>query len=137
MMTANNITRLLDNRKINYRAFELPRQKLDAEQTARLLNAPLSIIFKSIVIERVNPGKPILAVVPGDKEVNLKTLAKVVGEKKGAKSAWERAQDRVEELLSKYQPSPISDEIKEELREITTKAANQVGMKELPDLSFD
>ena len=57
--------------------------------------------------------------------------------KKGAKSAWERAQDRVEELLSKYQPSPISDEIKEELREITTKAANQVGMKELPDLSFD
>jgi len=58
-------------------------------------------------------------------------------EKKGAKSAWERAQDRVEELLSKYQPSPISDEIKEELREITTKAANQVGMEELPDLSFD
>ncbi len=58
-------------------------------------------------------------------------------EKKGAKSAWERAQDRVEELLSKYQPSPISDEIKEELREITTKAANQVGMKKLPDLSFD
>ena len=58
-------------------------------------------------------------------------------EKKGAKSAWERAQDRVEGLLSKYQPSPISDEIKEELREITTKAANQFGMKKLPDLSFN
>jgi len=58
-------------------------------------------------------------------------------EKKGAKSAWERAQDRVAELLSKYQPSPISDEVKKELREITTKAANQFGMEELPDLSYN
>lgn len=58
-------------------------------------------------------------------------------EKKGAKSAWERAQDRVEELLSKYQPSPISDEVMKELRDITTKAANKVGMEKLPDLSFD
>ncbi len=65
-MIANNVTRLLDNRKINYKTFELPRQKLGAEQTASLLNVPLSIIFKSIVIERVTPGKPILAVVPGD-----------------------------------------------------------------------
>jgi trimethylamine--corrinoid protein Co-methyltransferase len=58
-------------------------------------------------------------------------------EKKGAKSAWERAQDRMEELLSKYQPSPISNEIKQELREITTRAANKAGMDKLPDLSFD
>ncbi|MCK4786642.1 MAG: trimethylamine methyltransferase family protein [Desulfobacteraceae bacterium] len=58
-------------------------------------------------------------------------------EKKGAKSAWERAQDRVEELLSKYQPSPISDEVKKELRDITTKVAKKAGLKKLPDLSFD
>ncbi len=57
--------------------------------------------------------------------------------KKGAKSAWERAQDRVEELLSKYQPSPISDEVKKELRDITTKVAKKAGLKKLPDLSFD
>ena len=68
--------------QIRYTAFELPHQKLGAEQTSELLDAPLSIIFKSIVIERRGPGKPILAVVPGDKEVNLKALAKVVGEKK-------------------------------------------------------
>ncbi len=35
-MPANNVTRLLDNRNINYKTFELPRQKLGAEQTARL-----------------------------------------------------------------------------------------------------
>ncbi len=58
-------------------------------------------------------------------------------EKKGSKSTWERAQDRVHSLLTQYQPSPISDEVKKELRDITTKAANNAGMKKLPELSFD
>jgi trimethylamine--corrinoid protein Co-methyltransferase len=58
-------------------------------------------------------------------------------EKKGSKSTWDRAKDRVETLLTHYQPSPISEEIKKELRDITTRAANKVGMEELPDLSFD
>jgi trimethylamine--corrinoid protein Co-methyltransferase len=58
-------------------------------------------------------------------------------EKKGAKSTWDRAKDRVETLLTNYQPSPLSNEIKKELRDITTKAANKTGMEVLPDLSFD
>jgi trimethylamine--corrinoid protein Co-methyltransferase len=58
-------------------------------------------------------------------------------EKKGSKSTWERAQDRVNSLLTQYQPSPMPDEVKKELRDITTKAANQAGMKKLPDLSFE
>jgi len=58
-------------------------------------------------------------------------------EKKGSKSAWERAQDRVDQLLAKYQPSRIADDIKKELRDITTRAANKAGMKELPALPKD
>ena len=58
-------------------------------------------------------------------------------EKKGSKSTWERAQDRVESLLTQYQPSPISDEVKKELRDITTEVANKAGMKNLPDISFE
>ena len=58
-------------------------------------------------------------------------------EKKGSKSTWDRAKDRVESLLTQYQPSLISDDIKQELREITTKAANKAGMEKLPDLSFE
>jgi len=58
-------------------------------------------------------------------------------EKKGAKSTWDRAHDRVDALLSEYQPSPIPDEVKKELDEITTKAANKFSMKKLPDLSFE
>jgi hypothetical protein len=43
----------------------------------------------------------------------------------------------VNELLATYQPSPISDELRTELRAITTKAARQFGMDELPPLPED
>lgn len=78
----NNVTRYLDQRKIDYELFELPAEKLGAEATARLLDQPLEIIFKTIVVKRAGKGKPILAVLPGTSEVDLKALAKVLGEKK-------------------------------------------------------
>jgi trimethylamine--corrinoid protein Co-methyltransferase len=58
-------------------------------------------------------------------------------EKKGSKSAWDRAQDRVDKLLANYQPSPMPDEVKKELRNITSKAANHAGMEKLPALPED
>ena len=57
--------------------------------------------------------------------------------KKGAKTAWERAQDRVGALLATYEPSPISDDLRDELRAITLKAAQRFGMDELPPLPED
>ena len=78
----NNITRLLDQRKIKYTAFELPAEKLGAEVTAEMLGMPPEIVFKPIVVKREGKGKPILAVVPGNREADLKLLAKAVGEKK-------------------------------------------------------
>jgi len=82
MNTRNNVTRLLDSRQIPYTAYELPKAKLGALETARLLDVPLEQVFKTIVVTRLESGKPILAVVPGDKEVDLKALAKVLNEKK-------------------------------------------------------
>lgn len=81
-MAVNNVTRFLESRKVPYTVFELPKEKLGGEETARLLNAAPEIVFKSIVILRKDSGKPILAVVPGNLEVNLKKLAKTIGEKK-------------------------------------------------------
>jgi Cys-tRNA(Pro)/Cys-tRNA(Cys) deacylase len=81
-MRTNNVTRLLDSRKIPYTAFELPEEKLSAVETAQILAVPLDQVFKTIVVVREAKGKPILALVPGDKEVDLKALAKAVGEKK-------------------------------------------------------
>lgn len=81
-MITNNITRLLDARKVAYQAFETPPEKLGAQETALLLGVSAHVIFKTIVVVREKPGKPILAVIPGDHEVDLKLLAAFLGEKK-------------------------------------------------------
>ena len=82
MPTVNNVTRLLDSKKIPYQAYELPAEKLGAAGSAVLLGVPLGQVFKTIVVQRPAPGKPILAVIPGDREVDLKLLAAAAGEKK-------------------------------------------------------
>ncbi|MGD0708171.1 MAG: YbaK/EbsC family protein [Anaerolineaceae bacterium] len=81
-MITNNVTRMLDNRKVSYTAFELPPEKLGALETAALLKIDPDLVYKTIVVQREKPGKTILAVVPGTAEVDLKLLAAVVGEKK-------------------------------------------------------
>ena len=102
-MATNNVTRFLDSRKIKYEVFKLPGEKLAADQVAQLMNAPPEIVFKSIVIGRKGPGKPILAVVPGNQEVDLKKLAKAVGEKKVSPATQKEA-----EHLTKLQTGGIS-----------------------------
>ncbi len=82
MAVTNNITRLLDSRKISYTAFELPVEKLGATETARLLNVEAASVFKTIVVTRDKPRKPLLVVVPGPASVDLKLLAAALGEKK-------------------------------------------------------
>jgi Cys-tRNA(Pro)/Cys-tRNA(Cys) deacylase len=81
-MVKNNVTRLLDSRSISYQVFELTPEKHGAIETAQLLGVPVEQVFKTIVVTREGRGKPILAVVPGNAEVDLKLLAKAVGEKK-------------------------------------------------------
>jgi Cys-tRNA(Pro)/Cys-tRNA(Cys) deacylase len=82
MSPINNITRLLDSRKISYSAFETPVEKLGALETAEFLKVPPEIVFKTIVVTRDKPKKPILAVIPGSNSVDLKLLAAALGEKK-------------------------------------------------------
>jgi Cys-tRNA(Pro)/Cys-tRNA(Cys) deacylase len=81
-VVTNNITRLLEAKHIPYTVFELPAEKLGARETAQLLKVPLEQVFKTIVVRREGKGKPILAVVPGSAEVDLKLLAKALDEKK-------------------------------------------------------
>ena len=78
----NNVTRLLEARGIPFTAFELPAEKLSALEAAQYLGVDPELVFKTIVVLRTGRGKPILAVVPGPLEVDLKALAKAVGERK-------------------------------------------------------
>jgi Cys-tRNA(Pro)/Cys-tRNA(Cys) deacylase len=82
MSITTNVTRLLDARKIPYTAYETPAEKLGALETARFLNVEAASVFKTIVVTREKPRKPLLVVIPGDAEVDLKLLAAVLGEKK-------------------------------------------------------
>ncbi len=82
MPNPNNVTRMLDSKRVRYTAFELPPEKLGAQETARRLDVPLEQVFKTIVATREKPGKPVLAVIPGSGELDLKALAHALGEKK-------------------------------------------------------
>lgn len=81
-MNKNNVTRLLEVHKIPFTAYELPEEKLGALETARWLRAEPSEVYKTIVVTRERPGKPLLVVIPGPREVDLKQLAAFLGEKK-------------------------------------------------------
>jgi Cys-tRNA(Pro)/Cys-tRNA(Cys) deacylase len=82
MVKPNNVSRLLDSRKVPYTAYELPAEKLGAVEAANFLGVSPHLVYKTIVVKREGKGKPILAVIPGDGEVDLKMLAKAIGEKK-------------------------------------------------------
>jgi Cys-tRNA(Pro)/Cys-tRNA(Cys) deacylase len=82
MATVNNITRLLESRKIAYQAYETPAEKLSALEVAQLLGVSPDVVFKTIVVTREKGKKPILAVIPGPTTVDLKLLAVFLGEKK-------------------------------------------------------
>jgi len=81
-MVANNVTRMLDARKIAHTAFEVPAEKLSALEVASLLNISPNMVFKSIVAKREKAGRPILALVPATGEVDAKALAANLKEKK-------------------------------------------------------
>lgn len=82
MRLVNNVTRLLDSRKIKYMTYELPAEKLGALETAHLLDLDPASVFKTIVVTRDKPRKPLLIVVPGTSSVDLKLLAAALNEKK-------------------------------------------------------
>ena len=82
MPIINNVTRFLDSRRVAYQTYETPAEKLGALETARFLNVEPEQVFKTIVVRREKPKKPLLAVVPGPASVDLKLLAAAVREKK-------------------------------------------------------
>lgn len=82
MPIVNNVTRFLDARKVFYETFEYPPQKLSALEVAHLIDVEPDSVFKTIVVTRDKPKKPLLVVVPGPSAVDLKLLASALGEKK-------------------------------------------------------
>ncbi len=100
----NTVTRLLDSRKVPYEVFEFSLEKHSAEETAELLGVPPERVYKTLVVLREAKGKkPLLVMIPAGRELNLKTLAASLGEKK-----LKMATQREAEALTGLQVGGIS-----------------------------
>jgi len=81
-MAKTNAVRLLDQLGIKYelRAYEIDPDDLAAEAVAAKIGLPAEQVFKTLVARGERNGA-IMAVIPGDQELDLKALAASAGEK--------------------------------------------------------
>jgi Cys-tRNA(Pro)/Cys-tRNA(Cys) deacylase len=87
MTQKTNAARLLDEMGISYelRDYEVDPNDLAAETVAAKIGLPAQQVFKTLVarVEGKNDRNGVvMAVVPGDQELNLKALAAAAGERK-------------------------------------------------------
>ena len=80
MAEKTNSMRMLDQRKISYQVYEFSPDIHSADGVAEALGLPPSEVYKTLVVMPTQ-AKPVLVVVPGDREIDLKLLAKSVGQK--------------------------------------------------------
>lgn len=76
-----NAVRVLDQRKIPYETFSYSTQIKSAEEVARVLGVPPSQVYKTLVMLRDHNARPVLVMVPGDRDVDMRVLAKGMGSK--------------------------------------------------------
>jgi Cys-tRNA(Pro)/Cys-tRNA(Cys) deacylase len=78
-----NAARLLDQMGIVYelRGYEVDPEDLAAETVAAKIGFPAAQVFKTLVARGERNGI-VMAVIPGDQDLNLKALATAAGERK-------------------------------------------------------
>ena len=78
-----NAARLLDKAKLQYNliTYEVDENDLAVQHVADCLGQDIARVFKTLVLHGDKTGH-IVAVIPGNMEVDLKALAKVSGNKK-------------------------------------------------------
>lgn len=82
-MTKTNAVRLLERDHIPHalRAYEVDPDDLAAETVADKIGMPASRVFKTLVVRGDKSGV-MLAVIPGDHELDPKALARLTGDRK-------------------------------------------------------
>jgi Cys-tRNA(Pro)/Cys-tRNA(Cys) deacylase len=84
-----NAVRLLEQAGIAHevREYDVDPDDLSAETVAAKVGLPACQVFKTLVVRGEPGGGIVLAVVPGDRELDLKAIAKAAGFKKAALAA--------------------------------------------------
>ena len=90
--------RALDQRKILYTPYTYDDSIHSADGAAEVLGVPPSQVFKTLVVLR-DKGKPLLVVMSGDREIDLKQLAASTGEKR-VRMASKREAEELTGLLT-------------------------------------
>ena len=79
-----NSVRLLEARKIPHEIHRYDARIRDAQEVAAAVGLPAETVFKTLVAEVPSRKKPILVLLPCNRTLNLKRLAKALGAKKVA-----------------------------------------------------
>jgi len=91
MADKTNAMRMLDARGVPYEVYTFPPEIHSAEGVAQVVGLPASQVYKTLVVVR-KQGKPLLVMIAGDRELDLKRLAKAVGEKKLRMATYREAE---------------------------------------------
>lgn len=91
MVEKTNAMRILEARKVPYETYTFSPEIHSATGVAKALSVPASQVYKTLVVVR-DHGKPLLVMMPGDRELNLKLLAKAVGEQKLRMATYKEAE---------------------------------------------
>jgi Cys-tRNA(Pro)/Cys-tRNA(Cys) deacylase len=94
MIKKLNSMRLLEQHNIPYEAvtYGEPDAFHDAEEVADMLGVPVSMVYKTLVVEIPGSPRPALALIAADRALDLKRLAAVMGVKKANMAAHKDAE---------------------------------------------
>lgn len=76
-----NSMRVLEANDVPYEVFTYPPSHHSAVEVAELAGVPPAQVYKTLVVQREG-GKPLLVMIAGDRQLNLKRLAASLDEKK-------------------------------------------------------
>ena len=91
MSDKTNTMRMLDARGVPYETYTFPPEVHSAEGVAQVVGVPVSQVYKTLVVVR-KQGRPLLVMIAGHRELDLKRLAKAVGEKKLRMATYKEAE---------------------------------------------
>lgn len=89
-----NSMRLLEQHDVPYEAISYgePDAFHDAVEVAEMIGVPVDMVYKTLVVEPADGGKPSLALIAADRSLDLKRLAAVMGTKKVGMAAHKDAE---------------------------------------------
>lgn len=87
-----NAMRALEARKIPYDVFTFSPDVHSATGVAEAVGLPYNQVYKTLVVLRTE-GKPLLIMIAGHQELDLKLVAKAIGEKKVRMASHKEAED--------------------------------------------